>query len=374
MVNVVIAPDKFKGSLTAKEVCETISNALLEKYPDARIVSIPLADGGEGTTEVLSTFFNCTPVTAIVQNPLSDLIQSVYAYSEVNKTAVIEMASASGLQLIPQDKRNPMYTTTYGTGQLIADALERGARKIILGIGGSATNDGGMGMAAALGFTFLNKKGQPITPVGENLIHLDNILLKKVHPRLNEVEFVTLCDVYNPLHGRDGAAYVYGPQKGASKEEILLLAEGLKNYERVIQKVFNTLANFPGAGAAGGLGAGAKVFLKSEIKRGIDFIIEATSLEKKIQEADLVITGEGKVDHQSLSGKVVLQVNQLASRYAKPVVVVCGKCELTQDQLQQSGIKACIALADGKTSVQEAMTNTSALLKEKIKMHINLNM
>lgn len=374
MVKVVIAPDKFKGSLTAKEVCEVVGNALVEKYPDIKILAIPLADGGEGTSEVLSAFFNCSPVTATVQNALSEPIHAEYGYAQINKTAVIEMASASGLQLIAANRRNPMYTTTYGTGQLIADAIERGARKIILGIGGSATNDGGIGMAAALGFTFLNKRGQQIVPTGENLIHLDNIILDQVHPLLHEVEFITLCDVHNSLHGEDGAACVYGPQKGASKEEVQFLDEGLKNYEQVMQKVFNTSVNFRGAGAAGGLGAGAKVFLKSEIKRGIDFVIEVTSLDKKIQEADLVITGEGKLDHQSLSGKVVIQVSKLASRYKKPVAVVCGKCELDQYQLQQAGIGTCIALADGETSEQEAITNARTLLNEKIKKHISFNM
>ncbi len=372
MVKILVAPDKFKGSLTAQEACDIISNVLLEKYPDASITTVPLADGGEGTSEVLNTFFECRPVSVTVQDPLCEPVEATYGFSADKNMAIIEMASASGLQLLPGDRRNPMYTTTFGTGQLIADALNRGVQKIILGIGGSATNDAGMGMAAALGYLLLDEKGKQLKPTGENLVRLSDISVNSLHPRLEETKFITLCDVDNPLHGPEGAAFVYAPQKGASKNEVVLLDDGLKNFERVIRKSLNKAANFKGAGAAGGLGAGTKIFLNADIRKGIDFIINTTALENKIAEADIVITGEGKLDAQSLSGKVVIEVSRMASHFKKPVIVLCGRCELSHETLLAEGISQCITLADDRTPAEDTMQRAGYFLRKRILEDLSL--
>ena len=365
-MNILLAPDKFKGSLSAEQVCAALSEGLIKKYPDATIVSVPLADGGEGTSELLTRYFNGIMVTASVTNPLFEKITATYGYAADEQIAFIEMASASGLEQIPREKRNPLYTTTYGTGELIKDALERGAKKILLGIGGSATNDAGIGMAKALGFQFFDQHSQRIKPTGENLTHLHTIDASRLHPRIKETEFIALCDVVNPLHGSNGAAHVYALQKGADNNAIALLEEGLKNYERVIQNTFGVAADFPGAGAGGGIASGAHVFLNARIEKGMEYVIHALRLEEKIKQADIVITGEGKIDRQTLSGKVVSAVAKLASQYHKKVIAVCGQCELRQEELYKMGIHELISLTDPFTSQEEAIKNAYQLLGERV--------
>jgi glycerate 2-kinase len=344
MLKILIAPDKFKGSLTAQEVCQAVEEGILKKYPKSLIMSVPLADGGEGTFQLLASIFKASVVSVSVMGPTFTPVAAHYGLSADGATAFIEMAIASGLELLTPQERNPLHTTTYGTGQLISDAINRGVNKIVLGIGGSATNDAGIGMATALGYVFFDSDGNTIKPVGENLVHIQAISHERVHKRLKEVSFVTLCDVDNPLHGALGAASVFGPQKGATPGAIKILDDGLVHFEKIATRHFGRTANFPGAGAAGGLGAGAVIFLNAALRKGIDYVMEVTDLRIKIANADLVITGEGKIDTQSLSGKVVMEVARIASGFGKNVVAVCGKSELSEQHLGLHGIQQCLSL------------------------------
>lgn len=364
-MNILIAPDKFKGSLTAKEVCDAISSGLKQAHSNLHITSIPMADGGEGTCELLTSYFNGHTISLEVTGPKFEIIKADYGISKDGSTAFIEMANASGLQLLKPEDRNPLFTTTLGTGELIVDALNKGVRKILMGIGGSGTNDGGIGMAQALGFEFFDSNNNLLKPVGENLIHLHSIKTDRVHPLIKDLEFIGLCDVDNPLFGPKGAAFIYAPQKGANEEAVKLLDDGLRNFERVIQKTFKTSANFPGAGAGGGLPGGAKVFLNITIQRGMDYIIQATGLEERIKQADLIITGEGKIDQQTLAGKVVMEIGKLGLKHHKKVVAIAGKCELRNLEIQKIGIAEMISLMDYQVTENEAISNAFLLIQEK---------
>ncbi len=370
-VNILICPDKFKGSLTAREACTAIADGVRAVHPNVKINTVPLADGGEGTCSLLTEWHGGKHITIPVKGPLFAEVMARYGISNDGSTAFIEMAEASGLMLLEPGERNPLHTTTLGTGELIADALARGATNIILGIGGSATNDAGMGMAAALGYVFLNTKGEVLSPVGENLVHIHRILIDKVHPALVKSSFTALCDVRNPLYGPDGAAFVYGPQKGADKSAVALLDRGLQNFEKVATRELGRAADFPGAGAAGGLGAGAKVFLHAAVRTGVGFVIESTDLVNRIHEADIVVTGEGKIDSQTLSGKVVSEVARHAREAGKPVVAVCGVCELSDEELRRNGIHETVVLASGNTSPEEAMNHASECIRERIGQRLN---
>ncbi|MEK6780550.1 MAG: glycerate kinase [Bacteroidota bacterium] len=364
-MNVLIASDKFKGSLTANDVCDAVKSGLLKNHPDLNIISIPMADGGEGTCELLTHYFQGNVVSAEVTGPLFENRYAEYGISLDGTTAFIEMAKASGLQLLKPENRNPLYTTTLGTGELIKDALNRGVQKILMGIGGSSTNDAGMGMAQALGVGFYDSQNNVLKPIGENLIHLHSIRTDRIHPRIKEVKFEALCDVDNPLYGIHGAAYTFAPQKGATEKAVKLLDEGLRNFETVIQKTFKTSANFPGAGAGGGLPGMAKVFLNISFHRGMEYLISVTGLEEKIKQADIIITGEGKIDQQTLAGKVVMEIGRLGLKYNKKVVAIAGKCELSTDELRAMGIMKAISLMDSHNSEKEAITNAYHLIQEK---------
>jgi len=364
-MNILIAPDKFKGSLTAKEVCDAIQTGLLQADPNLSITSIPMADGGEGTCELLTHYFNGDTISIEVTGPKFEKINAAYGISKDGSTAFIEMAKASGLQLLKPEDRNPLFTTTFGTGELIKDALDKGVKKILMGIGGSGTNDAGIGMAHALGFEFYDSAHNLLNPIGENLIQLHSIKTDQVHPRIKEVEFIALCDVDNPLYGPKGAAYIYSPQKGANDEAVKLLDNGLRNFESVIQKTFRISADFPGAGAGGGLPGGAKAFLDITIHRGMDYIIKATGLEEKIKQADLIITGEGKIDQQTLAGKVVMEIGKLGLKHHKKVIAISGKCELRNLEIQKIGIAEVISLMDYQVSENEAITHAYQLIQEK---------
>ncbi len=366
-MTILIAPDKFKGSLTAVQVCEAVREGLLQQNPELIIVSIPMADGGEGTCELLTNFYNGKKVEVEVKGPHFEIIKSYYGISEDGTKAFIEMANASGLQLVHPEKKNPLFTTTYGTGELIVHALNQGVKQIIMGIGGSGTTDGGMGMAEALGFRFYNANGEKLESSGKNLINLQRIESNHIHPRIKDVAFLALCDVDNPLFGPYGAAFTYSPQKGADPAAVRLLDEGLQNFERVVLNTFGISADFPGAGAGGGLAGGAKVFLNIQIMRGMDFILKTTNLADHISKADIIMTGEGKVDKQTFAGKVVMEVAKLASRSNKPTIVICGVCELASSDLQKMGISKVISLVDGSTSLEAAQSNAYLLIKERVK-------
>lgn len=366
MVKVLVAPDKFKGSLTAKQVCNAVSLffASNKKYD---VSTLPLADGGEGTFEILLDYFQGTERSVLVHDPLLRKVNANYGIAQDGKTALIEMAKASGLQLLNENERNPLVTTTFGTGELITHAMQHDVKSIILGIGGSATNDGGIGMAKALGFRFLNSSGNEVKSLGgQELANIASIDRSNVDPRLSEVEVTTLCDVKNPLTGPDGASQIFARQKGASAGDIKILEQGMIRFERLLNEHYGFSTQFEGAGAAGGLGAGAAYFLNSKLRKGMDFISNATSLEKRISESDIIITGEGKLDTQSLSGKVVHHVCALAKKYQKKVIVLCGVLELEEHQLQRSGIDECLTLSDG-VNTENSINNAFELIIERLR-------
>lgn len=359
-MRIVIAPDKFKGSLTAEEVCAAIAAGVRHAVTATDIIEIPLADGGEGTSAVLNRAFGGHDVTARVSDPLGRNIDAVYGISADGKKAFIEMSAASGLQLLKESERNPMLTSTVGTGELILHAVENGAKEIVLGIGGSATNDMGIGMASALGYRFLDSDENEVSPIGANLEQVTRIVAPKVN-KLAGITITVLCDVANPLFGEMGAARVFAPQKGADAAAVQRLDYGLTHIAGVIQREFNIDVNFPAAGAAGGLGAGAHFFLGGQLVRGINYILDNLMVENEIARADLVITGEGKLDTQSLSGKVIAGVSALCQRHHKPFIIITGRNTLTPEQLHELGTAKVYALSD-ITDESTAMRHATELI------------
>ena len=364
-MNILIAPDSFKDALPANEVAKAIAVGLLEEAPHFKIKLCPLADGGEGTLQVLEQHFNTKPVCIQVHDPLWRPIQACYAFDEKHRTAFIEMAEASGLERLLPNERNPLLTTTYGTGELIKDALHRGAKELILAIGGSATNDAGIGMAKALGYRFFDAAAQDLSGIGGDLIRLKSIDSSHVDPALASVKVQVLCDVDNPLYGPDGAAYQYAAQKGATASAIEELDVGLRQFGVVAAQHFDkTVADWSGAGAAGGLGAGAMVFLSGQLRRGIELVMELTQLACALQWADLVITGEGRIDKQSLHGKVIQGITQQAAQQSVPVLAVCGSIEVDVQTLKAMGIQAAFAISDVEIPLEQALAATFVNLRE----------
>ena len=362
-MKVLVAPDKFKGSLSAQEVCNAVEYGLKEFDSSIEIIKHPLADGGEGTLEILQNYFNLKTVSVLVVNPIFKYISATYKTS--SDTAFIEMSNASGLQLLTKEEQNCYLTSTFGTGQLILDALQKGFKNIVLFIGGSATNDAGIGMASALGYEFYNKQHKIITPIGKELINIDRIDTSNVLFNLNEINFTVVCDVKNPLYGENGAARTYGKQKGASLQEIGFLDLGLKNFNTKVEKYLNKpVATIEGAGAAGGLGAGAYCFLNAEIKSGIDFVIDQTQFEKHLDhKIDLIITGEGSVDKQTLEGKVVKGISVIANKKNIPYVILAGIVkdkELIQKKLNPLTIHS---IMDLKIPFEDAIKNAAKHLQ-----------
>jgi len=323
-MKIVIASDKYKGSLSALEVCTIIGRTIKELDPEIAIEISPMADGGEGTVGTLVESLDGKIVEICATGPLGEKVRAELGMMD-DGTAVIEMASASGYVLVPRDRRNPMETTTFGTGELIKKALELGSKKIIVGIGGSATNDGGMGMAQALGYEFIGSDGEILGFGGKQLQKLKKIKTDNVHSGLSSTVIEIACDVDNPLFGKRGAAYVYGPQKGADPEMVASLDSGLRNFAKVVANdTGKDISGLPGAGAAGGLGAGLAAFAGASLRPGTDIVIEVTGLDKKIRDADLVITGEGAMDEQTFYGKSSFGVAKLASKYGIPVISING--------------------------------------------------
>ena len=352
----VIAPDKFKGSLTGFEFCDAVEKGMRMVFKDVEILKKPLADGGDGTIEVVKYYLNGEKITVTVNDPLFRPIAASYLYSPENNIAFIEMAEASGLKLLKDAERNCMRSTTLGTGELIADALKKGAKEVILGIGGSATNDGGMGMAHALGYRFLDESGQELQPVGSNLMSVKSIDDSKIHPQLQEVMVKVACDVSNPLYGPNGAAKVYGAQKGASEKEIELLDAGLQNYSKTILKQYDIdLQQTNGSGAAGGIGGGAIVFLNGKLISGIDLIKELANFDTAIEGSDWIITGEGKLDGQTLSGKTIDGVLHSAKRQGIQVAALCGIVDISEEIKEKLGLAYIIAVSEGISDIQLAM-------------------
>ena len=362
-MKIVIAPDKFRGSLTGIEFCWIVKEAIWKIIPDAEIVEAPVADGGDGTLSALESQVPHGKKILEVNDPLFRKIEAAFLYNEDFKIAFVEMAEASGLRLLEENEYNCCKTTTYGTGELIKAALDAGAEKIILGVGGSATNDCGMGMAAALGYEFYDAEGKAVAPIGENLSLVKEIRTDKVDPRVMTTDFEVACDVISPLYGEDGAAYIYGPQKGASKEEIEFLDKGLKDFNEVLIETFNKDINdIYGAGAAGGMGAGALTFLNGELRSGIEMVKEMIRFDKKIKGADWVVTGEGKLDFQTLTGKAVKGVSESAQDQKIPVAVFCGRITLPQDALSNMGIQYSASVILEAIDYDDAVKNGKVYL------------
>lgn len=360
-MKIIISPDKFKGSLAVHEVAKAIEKGLRAANKSISCLILPLADGGEGSLEVASQKLSGQWHNVMVNDPLFRKIEATYFLAE--NTAYIEMAKASGLMLLAEKERNCMLTSTFGTGELIKDAIEKGAKRINLFIGGSATNDAGIGMAAALGYQFFDAKNEVLKPIGANLCKINKI--KNTDIGIENIKFRVICDVKNPLFGKNGAAFVYAAQKGANAEMIQDLDDGLKHFNEIILKTRGiNLQNIEGSGAAGGLGGGAIAFLSAEIKSGIDFMMDLVGFEEQLRDADLVITGEGKLDKQTLQGKLIKGICQKAKEI--PVWVVCGVNALTENEWEEIGIQKVISLVDENTSVENAMQNTSQLITEKI--------
>jgi glycerate 2-kinase len=363
-VRVVIASDKFKGSLRSYEVASCIERGIKKVDSSIEVIKLPMADGGEGTVESLIAGFTGKMVTVKVRDPLMREINSTYGIINGGKTAIIEMASSSGLMLLSQKERNPLKTTTYGFGECIKDAFDKGCRDIIIGIGGSATNDGGAGMLQALGARLLDAEENEIGPGSENLSKLETIDISNLDRRIKEVKITVACDVDNPLCGPNGASYVFGFQKGADEEMVKVLDNNLHHFGKIIEKVTGvSIINYPGAGAAGGVGGSMLAFLCAELKKGIDLVIEITKLEEKIREADLVITGEGMIDYQTKFGKTPYGVAKIAKKYNVPVVAIAGSIGEGYEVLYENGFDTIFSIIDKPMTLKQAIRNSETLVE-----------
>lgn len=366
-LKVLAAPASFKGSLSPTAAAEAIRRGFLRVFPTAQVLVSPLADGGEGTVEVLTLALGGRTHRAAVTGPLgSETVAAEWASLDGGRTAVIEMAQASGLPLVPPERRDPMVTTTAGTGELIREVLAAGAKTIFVGLGGSATVDGGLGAMRALGAALLDAQGRPVPPGGRGLLTLDRIDVRRMDPRLRSVEIVVLADVDNPLVGPEGAAVVFGPQKGADPATVACLDRGLANFARVAQRDLHPavdLATLPGGGAAGGLGAALVAFCRARITSGVDYVMEATRLREKVAWCDLVVTGEGQLDGQSRRGKVCSGVARLAREMGKPVVALAGSVRSEAEAVDWLGLDAVLPVPPGPLTLIQAMEGAAGYLE-----------
>ncbi|MFZ7756414.1 glycerate kinase [Bacillus thuringiensis] len=354
-MKVVIASDSYKESLKAIEVCEAIERGFRAIFPNAKYVKIPIGDGGEGTVESLVDATGGRIISISVTGPLRESVQAFYGVSKDKKTAFIEMAAASGLQHVSVEKRNPLITTTKGTGELILHALNQGAEYIILGLGGSATNDGGAGMLAALGVRFINDKGEVIDPSGGTLHSIVAIDFSQMDPRLKGVKIEAACDVDNPLVGMQGASFVFGRQKGANVEMMKELDENLKHYANILKRyVSSDVSEIPGAGAAGGMGAAVISVLKGDLRKGIEIVLDYTNFDKHIEDADLIITGEGRIDEQTAYGKAPVGVAGRAKRFSVPVIAIGGSVSSDYSAVYEKGIDAVFSITTRPMTLEEA--------------------
>jgi glycerate kinase len=363
-MKILIAPDSFKNALSALEVAKSLKEGLLKVFPDAGIDLLPMADGGEGTVEALIDATQGEIIKTLVHDPLMRPVESLFGITGDGITAVIEMASASGIQLITTEERDPWITTTFGTGELIHAALDKGCRDIILGIGGSATNDCGMGMADALGVKFLDRDGKPVGQGGGALGEVAAIDMSGLDERIPDTRIMVACDVTNPLTGPTGASHVYGPQKGAGPEMVKMLDKNLQHLSDLISRQLGKeVGEMPGAGAAGGLGAGLIAFLGAELAKGVSIVAERAGLDAAAAAADLVITGEGGIDFQTQFGKTPYGVAQVAKQHGKPVIAVAGTIGDGAEVLYEKGFDAVLSIVDRPLSLAEAIRETPSLLE-----------
>jgi glycerate kinase len=376
IMRVLVAPDSFKGTLSAFDVARCMTEGVRRVLPDARVVEAPVADGGEGTVEVLVSATGGRMKEITVTGPLGTPVRARWGILGDGKTAVIEMAAASGLNLIPEGRRNPLITTTFGTGQLIRETLNAGVRKIIVGLGGSGTNDGGAGMAEALGVRLLDVYGNSLGPGGAALQSLDRIDLSQCDPRLDTVEIIGACDVDNVLCGPAGASKVYGPQKGATSEQVLILDRALTKYAEVLRRTLDIdVSPMKGAGAAGGLGAGLVAFCHARLQRGIAIVLDVIGFDACLNGVDAVLTGEGALDRQLKDGKALSGVLERCACFSVPVYAVVGRVEGPPSDYRGKGMfEHVLSLVTRGTSVKEAMQNARALLRDRTAQMVQIMM
>ncbi|WP_318388359.1 glycerate kinase [Enterobacter sp.] len=357
-MKIVIAPDSYKESLSALEVATAIEQGFREIWPDADYIKLPVADGGEGTVQAMVEATAGRIIHVDVTGPLGESVKGFYGLSGDERSAFIEMAAASGLELVPPAKRNPLITTSRGTGELIRHALDAGVKHIIIGIGGSATNDGGAGMVQALGVKLLSADGESLGQGGGELDRLAKIDISELDKRLKTCRIEVACDVTNPLTGDDGASAVFGPQKGATPEMIVRLDNGLHHYARIIQHDLDVdVLNLAGGGAAGGMGAALYAFCGAELRRGIEIVTDALHLDEHVKDADLVITGEGRIDSQTINGKVPVGVAKVAKRYNKPVIGIAGSLTADVGVVHEHGLDAVFSVIFTICSLEDALEN-----------------
>jgi glycerate kinase len=366
-MNILLAPDSFKDSLPATAVADYMAKGIRRVMPNAQITKLPLSDGGEGLLEALIEPLKGKYIEVEVKDPLNRNIKANYGILDKGKTAVIEMARASGLELLRPNERNPSITSTYGTGQLIKDALDKDCKKLIIGLGGSATNDGGMGLAKALGVKFLNIKGEQIEEGGGALGTLDRIDVSELDKRLTNCEIIAACDVTSPLTGKNGSSLIFGAQKGGDHKTLIQLDKNLSNYAKVIQQdLGKDIKNVKGVGAAGGTAMGLLAFLEAELKPGIDLIMKELQLETHLKQADLVITGEGQIDQQTLSGKTIAGLVKMAKQHQVSVIAIAGKVDQNLEDLYKLGLTATFSIVNQPMNLEEAIENTGQLVESCI--------
>jgi glycerate 2-kinase len=364
-MKIVIAPDSFKGSLNAVEAAKAIETGVHKAHPYANTLCLPVADGGEGTLDTLVAATNGQKIPVLVTGPLGQKVEAEYGVLGDGKTCVIEMANASGISLIPREELNPLKATTFGTGELIKQAVDDGFRSFILALGGSATNDGGAGMLQALGLSLLDEQGNQISTGGAELAKIRSIHVSDFDERIQDCQFLIASDVENPFIGPNGASHVFGPQKGATPEMVLLLDACLAHWADEVEKVTGVhLHDLPGAGAAGGIGGAFQAFFPSRLRRGIDVVIEYTNLHSALEGADLVITGEGQVDFQTASGKTPMGVAQAALSKNIPTVILAGSVGKGIEELYQYGIVSVNSIINKPMDLKEAMENAGELLEQ----------
>lgn len=364
MKKIVVASDSFKGCLSSMQVADAVEHAVFQVCPSCEVVKVDVADGGEGTMDALQRTLGGQKIWLEVSDPLGRPVRASYVILEDGTTAVVEMAAASGLTLLSCKERNPLKTSTFGTGQLIADAIDRGCRKFLIGIGGSATNDAGMGMLQALGYRFTDAQGSVLHGCGQSLEKVASIDASSASPALMESEFIVACDVEAPLYGPKGAAHIFAPQKGAGAETVERLDNGLQHFSEVVAKSMNVIENYaqtPGAGAAGGMGFGLIEFLNARLVSGIDMVLDAIGFDSIIKDADLIITGEGRIDSQTLTGKTPYGVLQRAKRQGIPVVVIGGSVQFDSEDAKRVGFAAVLQVTPPGMPLQDAMNPETAV-------------
>ena len=366
-MKILVAPQEFKGSISALSVAEAAETGVMRVFPEAEVVLCPVADGGDGTLETLVEVSGGEVRTCSVQNPTGETITAQWGAMGDGVTAVIEMARTSGLALLSLDERDPLNSSTFGLGQAILEALNQGFRKFIVGIGGSATNDAGAGMAQALGATLLNAEGKSIPFGGAALADLRSIDISKMDTRIENSQFMVACDVSNPLTGDEGASAVYGPQKGATPEMVAQLDNALLNFAEIVKKdIGKNVSEISGAGAAGGLGAGMLAFMGAELKAGVDIVLETVQLREKLSDVDLVITGEGGMDFQTVYNKAPIGVARIAGEFNIPTIAIAGLLGQNFTVVHDHGIRAATSIVDGPISLEESSERASELISNSV--------